>query len=419
MAGRLERQKHRLRRAEAAFRRAIELEPGLVRAHRELVYLFGMQLRRREVDTEFKALSRLAPLSHHDLFTWTISHFTIWSPDIADDLESFIKADPDDRHSRLALAKLLVDMPEAKDRVERALEPLPSSDLEATALRVELSLNHGHIDEAIAMLQKSPAGGAGLERIRGRAALVSGDHRAAIDHFRNALSAEPYDRVSLSDLGKALSLVGDQAAASSYLTRARRLDDVYNLINRVRQPGRENQAADLTELGIKCEAAGLVDEARGWYLLAIGRDPLDAAAKHRAAATALAWRVTRSLLRRRSRSMRLWCSKRYITSGHPDIDADFWINSRGEAKARALLDNPEYRRLLLAQTAVWLKVKDHAGWLGPRFPENVDMLIYELIDIKPITDVASLQSLFDLIGATLEQLCRIGSAARSDPWVII
>ncbi len=279
MAGRLERHKHRLRRAEAAFRRAIELEPGMVRAHKELVYLFGMQLRRAEVDTEFKALSRLAPLTHHDLFTWTISHFTIWSPDIADDLESFIKADSDDRHSRLALAKLLIDMPEMKDRVERALEPLPGSDLDATALRVELNLNHGHIDEAIAMLQKSPAGGAGLERIRGRAALMSGDHRAAIDHFRNALSAEPYDRVSLADLGKALSLVGDQAAASSYLTRARRLDDVYNLINRVRQPGRENQTADLTELGIKCEAAGLRDEARGWYLLAIGRDPLDAEAQ--------------------------------------------------------------------------------------------------------------------------------------------
>ena len=111
--------------------------------------------------------------------------------------------------------------------------------------------------------------------------------------------------------------------------------------------------------------------------------------------------------------------RHFITSGHPDFDADFWINSRDEAKACALLDNLEYRRSLLAQTAVWLKVKDHAGWLGPKFPENVDMLIYEVIDIKPITDVASLQSLFGLIGATLEQLCRIGSAAQIDPEVII
>ncbi len=51
---------------------------------------------------------------------------------------------------------------------------------------------------------------------------------------------------------------------------------MYNLINRVREPGKENQAPDLAQLGRACEAAGLFDEARGWYLLAIGRDPLDA-----------------------------------------------------------------------------------------------------------------------------------------------
>jgi tetratricopeptide (TPR) repeat protein len=279
MAGRLERQNHRLRRAEAAFRRAIELQPGLVKARKELVYLFGMQLRRREVDAEFKALSALTPLSHHDLFTWGLTHFTVWGPDIADELESFIKADPGDRYSRLALATLLVDAPEMESRVERALEPLSHSDLEATALRIELELNHGRLDEAMAKLQDAPAGRTGLARLRGRVALMSGDHAAAIDHFQSALSEERYDRVSLSELGKALLLKGDKTAAESYITRAKRLDDVYNLINRVRRPGQENQARDLTELGRTCEAAGLLDEARGWYVLAISRDPLDTEAQ--------------------------------------------------------------------------------------------------------------------------------------------
>jgi tetratricopeptide (TPR) repeat protein len=85
--------------------------------------------------------------------------------------------------------------------------------------------------------------------------------------------------VSLSELGKALLLTGDKSVAEGYLARARRLDDVYNLINRVRRPGLENQATDLTQLGRTCEAAGLVDEARGWYLLAIGRDPLNTEAQ--------------------------------------------------------------------------------------------------------------------------------------------
>jgi hypothetical protein len=63
------------------------------------------------------------------------------------------------------------------------------------------------------------------------------------------------------------------------LTRARHLDEVYNLINRIKAPGSENQPPDLTRLGRACEAAGLVDEARGWFMLAIGRDPLDAQAQ--------------------------------------------------------------------------------------------------------------------------------------------
>jgi tetratricopeptide (TPR) repeat protein len=279
MAGLIERQRHRVRHAEAAFRRAIELAPGLVQAHQELVYLFGMQLRRREVDAEFKALSRLTPLSHHDLFTWGLTHFTVWGPDIADDLESFIAADPLDRYSRLALATLIVDEPEMEGRVARALEPLPGSDPEAAALRIELKLNHGHIDQAVAMLNDAPAGHPALARLRGRVALLRGDHAAAIRHFQDALSAEPYDRVSLSELGKALLLKGDTSAAQGYLSRVKRLDDVYNLINRVRRPNQENQAPDLTQLGRACEAAGLLDEARGWYLLAIGRDPLDSEAQ--------------------------------------------------------------------------------------------------------------------------------------------
>jgi tetratricopeptide (TPR) repeat protein len=238
-----------------------------------------MQGRRHEVDAEFKSLSRLTALNHHDLFTWGLVHFTDWGPDIAADLELFIKADPDDRHSRLALANLVVDIPGLESQVERALAPLADDDAEASALRIKLKLNLGRIDEAMALLDQSPAGHPELARLRGRVAIMRGDHAAATHHFQEALSKEPYDRVSLTELGKALLLSGDKAAAQGYLTRARRLDDVYNLINQVRKPSQENQAPDLTQLGRTCEAASLLDEARGWYVLAISRDPLDAEAQ--------------------------------------------------------------------------------------------------------------------------------------------
>ena len=80
--------------------------------------------------------------------------------------------------------------------------------------------------------------------------------------------------MALSELGKALALRGDKTAAERYLAQARRLDEVYDLLSRIRRPDRENEPSDLIRLGRGCEAAGLLDEARGWYLLAITRDPL-------------------------------------------------------------------------------------------------------------------------------------------------
>ena len=173
---------------------------------------------RREVNAEFRELAKRTPLTHHDLFTWALTHFTAWGPDIAGDLGSFIEADPDDRYSRLALANLLIDHPGEEARVARALQPLPDDDPEAQALRIELKLNHGQVDEALAMLARAPDRHPHLARLRGRVALRRGDASTAIRHFQDALRDEPYDRVSIAELGRALVLRGDRPAAERYLT---------------------------------------------------------------------------------------------------------------------------------------------------------------------------------------------------------
>jgi tetratricopeptide (TPR) repeat protein len=279
MAGRIERAHHRVRLAEIQYRAAVELDPRLIAAHRELIYIFGMQLRRRELDAEFKALQRLTQLTHHDLFTWGLTHFTIWGPDSAADLEAFVTADPVDRHSRLALATMLFERPGMESRVERILEPLPANDPEAAAVRIEMRLNQGRTDEALTLLKDTSGTDPHLSRLHGRVAQLRGDLPAAIRFFHGALSEAPFDRVSLSELGKALLLKGDKAAAKEYLDRVKRLDDVYKLINRISKPDQESQTPDLLELGKACQAAGLLDEARGWYTLAISRNPLDAEAQ--------------------------------------------------------------------------------------------------------------------------------------------
>ena len=230
LAGRIERQRNCLRKAESAFRRAIAVKPGLIEAHKELIYILGIQSRRCEVDAEFHALARLTSLTHHDLFTWALTHFTQWSPDIVEDLEGFIKADPEDRHSRLALVELLLERPGAESDIERILEPLPSTDLDALALRIQLAFNLGQFDKAENLLASAPMGHPRIMRIRGETALRHHDLDGAIQGFRQALSAEPYDRVSPMQLAQALRLKGDRSAADAYLDRVRRLNHLYNLI---------------------------------------------------------------------------------------------------------------------------------------------------------------------------------------------
>jgi tetratricopeptide (TPR) repeat protein len=279
LAGRIERQRRRIRKAEAAFRHALAIKPGLIEAHHELIYVLGIQSRRPEVDAEFRALAGLTTLTHHDLFTWALTHFSQWNPDIVEDLDGFIKADPEDRYSRLAVVELLLERPDAESYIAQILDPLRDTDPDALALRINLAFNLGRYEDAERLLASAPAGHPRISRIRGELAMRRHDLDAAIQHFQDALSAEPYDRVSPMQLAQALRLKGDVVAADAHVERVRRLNRVYNLIVRVRSPKHENQVSDLAELGKACEDAGLTDEARGWYGLAIATNPLDGSAQ--------------------------------------------------------------------------------------------------------------------------------------------
>ena len=235
---------------------ALAIRPGLIEAHRELIYILGIQSRRREVNAEFRALARLTSLSHHDLFTWALTHFSQWSADIVEDLGEFIAADPEDRYSRLALAELLLEGPDAGVSAAKVLEPLPESDPDALAIRVELAFRLGRLDDAERLLALAPEGHPRIARIRGELAMRRRDLAAAIRCFREALGAEPYDRVSPMQLAQALRLTGDAASAESYEARVRRLNRVYNLIVRIRSPGRANRVSDLAELGAPARRPG-------------------------------------------------------------------------------------------------------------------------------------------------------------------
>jgi hypothetical protein len=106
-----------------------------------------------------------------------------------------------------------------------------------------------------------------------------------------------------------------------------------------------------------------------------------------------------------------------IEVGDPDFDEAFIIKGNDESKVVSLFSDRRIRQMIQDQPKIRLDVKDSEGWFGPRFPEDVDELNFQVAGV--IKDLERLKSLFDLFAAVLDQLCRIGSAYKQQPGVTL
>jgi hypothetical protein len=104
-----------------------------------------------------------------------------------------------------------------------------------------------------------------------------------------------------------------------------------------------------------------------------------------------------------------------IEVGDPEFDEGFIIKGNDEPRVVTLFSDLEIRRMIQAQPKIRLEVKDSEGWFGPRFPDDVDELRFQVVGI--IKDVERLKALFDLFAAVLDRLCKIGSAQKQVPGV--
>ncbi len=102
-----------------------------------------------------------------------------------------------------------------------------------------------------------------------------------------------------------------------------------------------------------------------------------------------------------------------IEVGHADFDKEFVIQGSDAYKVQLLFGNSEIRRMIEAQPAIHLEVKDDEGWFGTNFPEGVDELYFQVVGV--IKDVERLKALYELFAETLNHLCHIGSAYEDDP----
>jgi predicted Zn-dependent protease len=275
LAGQTELRRSRVRHAEALLVAAAKLDPRLVQAHRELIYIYSTLLRRSELNAEFLALSKLSNLTFDNAMHWALLLCYSWEPTkMVGPLEVYVAADPDDRWSRLALAENYRRMGRSEDALA-ALSGLPTSQPEVINLLARIELDRQNIDKAEQLMATVPLDDPLLARLRGRLALARGNAKSALGYFRVALANDPLERETLFGLTAALQLGGDLRAAEPYRKAAANLDRLNSLVQRAVSNGGKNDADLMRELGAACAALELNELARAWYKLAIAANPLD------------------------------------------------------------------------------------------------------------------------------------------------
>lgn len=279
LAGQVELRRNRFRRAETAFLAAIRLDPSLIPAHRELIFIYGFQLRRDALGREFTALSNLTDLRFEELFHWALLRNESWEPaETAQVLARCVEADPLDRWSRLALAENERRLGQL-DKARSTLAPLAESDPEAIAARVRIALEQNDSATVERLLASGPRDDPALARLRGRMALSRNDAAEAVRQFRIAYQAEPDSRETVTGLIAALGITGDTRSAEPLREAAARLDQMRALVQRAAaKRGGDDPELPLL-LGDACAALHRDVEARGWYQVAIARNPLDSRAQ--------------------------------------------------------------------------------------------------------------------------------------------
>jgi tetratricopeptide (TPR) repeat protein len=279
-AGKLELRRDRVRSAEAYFLRALELDPKLVQARRELIYIYGMQLRQADQQAQFRALAEITPLTFDDLLLWSLPRGTgHWDPlELSRILRNYVQRDPQDRRSRLALAEVLRRINQL-DEAGDVLSPLGGTDVEASVERAALAIDRGELAKASRLLSEGPAEHPRLALLRGQLALARKDPKEAVRCYRIAVEHDPVNRDAAYGLAQALRLGGDDEEADRQAQRVEHLKSLGTLLEEASRPGSRSVSGLPLQLGEACDRAGLSSQARGWYLLAIARNPLDSEAQ--------------------------------------------------------------------------------------------------------------------------------------------
>ena len=109
--------------------------------------------------------------------------------------------------------------------------------------------------------------------------------------------------------------------------------------------------------------------------------------------------------------------RKSLSTGFGEFDKRFVVEGKDDYKLKKLFANETIRELVVNQKDIHLEIKDDEGWLGTKFPTDVDELYLQLPGV--VKDGARLKASIALFREALNQLVEIGSAFERDPNVTL
>jgi tetratricopeptide (TPR) repeat protein len=279
----------RLDEAEAAWLAALRVDPAAAEVGWNLLSLYYAQSREEEARRLALRLYRVEP----DLHDRASLLLELLRPDarppapgsVIKVFGPVLRHHPGEFHSALALGLARTRANQVEEgiaQLRRVVQSHPDRVEAWDGLLTGLD-ESGQVDLMEEELEQAPSDLSGSPRLlKHRARVAQGGNRwkEAVDLYRRARAAEPFNRVVEYRLSRALRHVGETAEADRIEQRVRRRDvaiqDLRPLYDR---------ATDIPDLGVRPyidlyqriadarERMQLLDEARAWHRLVLGHDP--------------------------------------------------------------------------------------------------------------------------------------------------
>jgi tetratricopeptide (TPR) repeat protein len=275
--------------AEAAWLEALNLDLTAPEAGWHLLHLYYLQGREEEARRLALRLFAAEPDPHDRVLLLLELVKTDARPPAPGSLvklfEPVVRQHPGEYHSALALGLALTrasQVDEGIDQLRRVVQADPGRDEAWDYLLTALD-ESGQVDLLEEELERAPAALTEAPRLlkhKARIAQGRGRWKEAVDLYRRAQAAEPYNRVVEYRLSRALRHVGQTAEADRIEQRLRSRDIAIQEIRPL-----YDQATEIPGLGIRPqpqlyqriaearERMQLPDEARAWHQLVLRSDP--------------------------------------------------------------------------------------------------------------------------------------------------